>query len=81
MSIIFGILTVVFGYLSKINPKFKIGVIGVITIFMVYFALNNNKLNDFLYYFFFLGIAQVIIAFNKFCTKDIYGKFFARKNK
>lgn len=62
MSVILGILTILCGFLAKKWQNFKVGVCLFVGLFAILFVFGDNKYEDSLWYFFALGISQVILS-------------------
>lgn len=62
MSILLGILSVVFIALARLDKRFYFGLIFCLICFVLLMIMNDNKFLDFTYFFFAAGLCQLVIS-------------------
>jgi len=63
VSILLGILSVVFIALAGLDKRFYFGLIFCLICFVLLMIMNDNKFLDFTYFFFATGISQILFSF------------------
>lgn len=62
MSILLGILSVVFIAFARLDKRFYLGSIVCLVLFVFLMIMNDNKFLDFTYFFFAAGLCQLVIS-------------------